>query len=104
MLSQRSPDQINAARAETDRAARDKYASERESYRAEAEQDAVSEDERLAFQAGHKIGERTERARIKAALDVLERKAASLFFEGTPSQRAVACYLAEARLAVEDRS
>jgi len=37
MLSQRSPDQINAARAETDRAARDKFASERESYRAEAE-------------------------------------------------------------------
>lgn len=114
-----NPEKIDAAVDAREFAARDRYASERESYRAEAEADAdaaaeaptptcpqrlrfgASDVEVEAFRAGVHIGRKDERNRIATALDALERKAASLFFEGTPSQRAVAQYVAEVRRVVE---
>ena len=119
MPSQRNPEHLNAEYAAQAAASRDKFASERESYRAEAEADAdaaaeaptptcpqrlrfgASDVEVEAFRAGVHIGRKDERNRIATALDALERKAASLFFEGTPSQRAVAQYVAEVRRVVE---
>ena len=107
------PEHLNAEYAAQAAASRDKYASERESYRAEAEQDVtadayehehaanvLTEDERFAFQAGHTVGERTERARIKAGLGALERDTAPLFVEGTAAARAAAGFVAAVRRVV----
>lgn len=108
------PDYIDASCRERDRVARGKFASERESYRAEAEQaaddkneielsegDDLTENERLAFQAGLKIGKRQERRRIIAGLDALLRETAALWFEGTAPTKAVAAYTAAVRKIVE---
>ena len=108
------PERLNAEYAEQARAARDRFASERESYRAEAEADAaaeltrlefwVSEAERIAYKTGLAVGRKDERNRIATALSAAEQETAALWQEGTPVTKAVAAYTAAVRRVVEGRT
>lgn len=125
-----NPEKIDAAVDAREFAARDRYAAERESYRAEAEADAaaeavmqeaaqrrddlkadllriarmefgISDEETRAYKAGLDIGRKDERNRILAGLDALLRETAALWFEGTAPTKAVAAYTAAVRRVVE---
>lgn len=123
MPSQRDPEKIDAAVDAREFAARDRYAAERESYRAEAEADAaaevraadlkadllriarmefgISDEEARAYKAGLDIGRKDERNRLLTALTRLEQETAALWQEGTPVTKAVAAYTAAVRRVVE---
>ena len=124
------PEHLNAEYAAQAAASRDKFAAERESYRAEAEADAaaeavmqeaaqrrddlkadllriarmefgISDEETRAYKAGLDIGRRDERNRLLTALTRLEQQTAALWQEGTPVTKAVAAYTAAVRKIVE---
>ena len=120
------PEHLNAEYAAQAAASRDKFASERESYRAEAEADAaaeeraadlkadllriarmefgISDEEARAYKAGLDIGRKDERNRLLTALTRLEQETAALWQEGTPVTKAVAAYTAAVRRVVEGRT